>query len=48
MAEPEEDYVPEGWDPELQRFVRDDGAADPVVTCFVFENNPIYENEESE
>jgi hypothetical protein len=41
-------YVPEGWDPDVQRFIRDDDAEDNIVSCFVIENVPVDMEEESE
>jgi len=41
-------YVPEGWDHDVQRFIRDDEAEDNIVSCFVIENIPVDMEEESE
>ena len=48
MSDPDSNYIPEGWNPELQRFVRDDKDDLEVVACFVFESLPIHENEEAD
>lgn len=41
-------YVPDGWDPNVQRFIRDDDAEDNIVSCFVIENVPVEIEEEPE
>lgn len=48
MSDVSPEFVPEGWDANLQRFVRDDGAENPIVECFVFESAPIFDNEEAD